>query len=199
MHSTAQREVRRVNRNRVRVYNTAAGVNVYVEPGILEHSEWDFAVSYGRTAASARKVTHGDFIRDIYLKRNAHSAGTLALVRHFLEVISNAQGVAHFPPRLIQFDLDQVQRLRNGGLIDAGGMDLELLLVLFELVQIQEETNFPGGWLPTKLYTTVRDDRLNLECIAYLTEIAVPSNEHIREKVEARDKLLADLRRIVGT
>ena len=184
-----------VNPARVCIYITANGVNVYVGPGKI--STWDFVVSYVEEGAEPCRVYHRDFIRDIYIKRNTHSLCTRDLVDHLIEVINNTGGVGHFPPEIVQFDVTHVERFQEGGLGDAGGYDLELFLVMFELVQIQEETNHPNGWLPRTLYSTLRRNPRNLECVAYLTEIAIRSNERIREKVVARDILLSDLHGIV--
>ena len=184
-----------MNEQRTVVYRTANGVNVYVEPG--RKSPLDFIVSHDTDDGGNHRVYHRDFILDIYLKRNAQPEAALELVNYFVDIVENSEGTQQYPPTLVQFDAGQVERFQDSGLGGAGGYDLELLFVLFELVQIQEETNYKGGWVPKELYTTVRDDTMNLERISYLTEIVVPSCENKRT-LAARDNLLRDLREIVG-
>ena len=177
------------------VYVTANEVTVYVEPG--RKSPLDFIVSHDTDDGRTHRVYHRDFIRDIYLKRNTHPEATLELINYFVDIIENTKGTRRYPPILEQFDADQVERFQDLGLGSAGGYGLELLFVLFELVQSQEETNYKGGWVPRELYTTVRDDTMNLERISYLTEVVVRSREN-RRTLTARDSLLQDLREIAG-
>ena len=93
---------------------------------------------------------------------------------HMIEVIENSKPVCWFPPELVQFARAQVDQLLAGGLDDVPGLDLELLLVLFELVQIAEKTRVNNGWLPQSLFRTIRNDAeyRNLRRVAWLTVIA---------------------------
>ena len=184
-----------MNEQLTTVYVTANRVNVYVEHG--RKSPLDFIVSHDTGDSGTHRVYHRDFIRDIYLKRNAQPEVTLELVDYFVNIIDNSEGTQQYPPTLEQFDAGQVERFQDLGLGRTGGYDLELLFVLFELVQIQEETNYKGGWVPKELYTTVKDDTMNLERISYLTEVVVQSREN-RRTLTAKDNLLQDLREIVG-
>ena len=175
------------------VYTTADGVNVYVRPGFKK--KWDFIVSHDRPNDEPHQVFHRDFILDIYRKRQAAPDSFHALVDHLIEVINRAKGVTSFPPALVYFSQDHVKNLLHSGVANTVGYDVELLLVLFELVQIQEETNYPGGWVPKKLYGTLRDDPLDLEEIAYQTEVVVSYRENSKT-LRQRDELLAELRGI---
>ena len=70
-------------------------------------------------------------------------------------------------------------------------------MVLFELLQIQEETNYPGGWAPNALFMRIRDDGDNLERVAYSTEVVTRSRE-TPDNLAAKEKLLSELEEIVG-
>ena len=178
------------------VRKTAGGVKVYARPGSKRTSEWDFIISYDRPNEEPHQVFHRDFIIDIYRKRQVAPDAFPTLVDHLIEIIKGATGVTSFPPELIHFSQDHVENLLSSGLPNTVGYDLELFLVLFEFVQIQEETNYPGGWLPTELYETVRDTPEDLDRVAYLTEVGVPRRES-RRNLRQRDKLLTELRGIV--
>ena len=176
------------------VHTTCKGVGVYVEPG--SKKPWDFRVSHSTSAGSPYTVFHRDFILEIYRRRVVVPRATDKLIDHFIEVIEHTKGVTRLPPALVQFSLDSVNRFSQLGLDDVGQYDLELLFVLFELVQIQEETNYPGGWVPTKLYKLIRDNGDNLAEVAYLTEVVVSSREN-SVTLKAQDKLLSELRNLV--
>ena len=179
------------------VHTTASRVNVYVRPGSKRTSKWDFIVSHDMPNGEPHQVFHRDFLLDIYRKRQVAPDAFPVLVDHLIEIIDRANGITSFPPALVYFSQNQVKNLQNSGLPKSVGYELELFLVLFELVQIQEETNYPNGWLPTKLYETVRDSPEDLDEIAYLTEVGVPRRES-RRNLRLRDELLAALRGIVA-
>ena len=168
--------------NRVTVHVTESGVVVYVEPGDIGKRRWDFKVSHSVEGGDPYPVTHGDLVCETYRKGLAVGEGFgerfKVLVDHLLGVIKKAQGVNQFPPALVQFSHDDVARLREAGLDNAGEYELELFLVLFELVEIQEFTNYPGGWAPGRLYQQIRDNPEDLEAVAYGTEIVVPRREY---------------------
>ena len=177
------------------VHATAAGTKVVVEPGIK--SRRDFIVSYSIPNGSSHRVLHSELIVDLYRKRAANPGSAEVFVAHLVEMIARTSGAKAFPPELVQFDIENVDRLAQMGLPSETGYDLELFLVLFELVQIQEETNYPAGWLPRTLYEHIRDAGDDLERVAYLTEVGVPRREY-PSRLAARDQLLQMLRRVVG-
>ena len=183
--------------NRVAVHTTRGGVQVYVEPGNIGKRRWDFKVSHSVEGSDPYPVTHGDLVCETYRKGFVAREGFKVLVDHLLGVIEKAQGVDRFPPALLQFSSDDVARMTEAGLDKGGEYDLELFLVLFELVQIQEFTNYPNGWAPGKLYQQIRDNPEDLEEVAYRTEIVVPRNEYPRTRAN-RDRLLSRLRGIVN-
>ena len=129
----------------VAVHTTQAGGKVYVEPGNIGKATWDFKVSHETDGGDPYPVTHGDLVCETYRKGLAAGDGFRVLVDHLLGVIEKAQSVNLFPPGLVQFSHYDVARLQRAGLERAGEYDLELFLVLFELVQVQEVTNYPNG------------------------------------------------------
>ena len=179
------------------VYTTASRVNVYVRRGSKSTSKLDFIVSHDVPNDELYQVFHRDFLIDIYRKRQVTPDAFPALVDHLIGIITRVEVVKGFPPALVQFRKSHVNDLTHLGVPNEEGYDLELFLVLFELVQIQEKTNYPRGWLPTELYETLRDNPEDLDRLAYLTEVGVPRREY-RKNMRLRDELLAELRRIVA-
>ena len=177
------------------VHTTAARTQVFVESG--NKSRWDFIVSYSLPDGYSYRVLHSDLIVDIYRKRTSNPGSARVLVEHLVATINQTSGVEAFPPGLVQFDPEHVRRFASMGLADAGGYDLELFLVLFELVQIQEETNYRGGWLPRAVFARIRDSGDDLEGVAYLVEVGVPHREN-PSTLTAKDKLLQTLREVVA-
>ena len=177
------------------VHTTTSGTQVFVEPG--NKSRWDFIVSYSLADGSSYRVFHSDLVVDLYRKKSANPDAAQALVGDLLGTIAGTSGVEAFPPELVQFDIDKVNRFARMGLSVAGSYDLELFLILFELVQIQEETNYPRGWLPRTLFEHIRDAGDDLERVAYLTEIGVPRREN-RRSLAAKDQLLRRIREVFG-
>ena len=107
---------------------------------------------------------------DVYRKRERATPEAFnTLLNHMLRVISNTVGVEDFPPALILFTPEHVEQLDAAGLGNLPGYDLELLLVAFELIQIQEETRVKNGRVPTELFTAIRDEPKNLMTVANLT------------------------------
>ena len=143
----------------VAVHTTKAGVQVYVEPGNIGKNKWDFKVSH-ETDGDPYPVTHGDLVCETYRKGlAAGDDGFKVLVNHLLSVIEKTQGIDHPPPpALVQFSHEDVGRLQQAGLDKAGEYDLELFLVLFELVEIQEFTNYPRKFDKGKLVRGIRPE-----------------------------------------
>ena len=151
------------------VHITQLGVRVYVQrPG--KKSELDFIVSHALADGSHCDTPHAELIVDLYRKRLAAPTAGDGLLDRLLCVIGNVQGVkVGEVPKPEQFKLEHVDQFRKIGLVDAGGFDLELLLVLFELIQIQEKTNYPTGWVPKTLFQLIRRQPNDLMTISNLT------------------------------
>ena len=152
------------------VHTTQLGVEVYVErPG--KKGDRDFIVSHAPADGNRRETSHAELIVDLYRKRLAVPEAGNDLVDHFLSIIGNVQGVKdrREVPALRRFSLEHVNHFRRMGLVDAGGYALELLLVVFELIQIQEKTNYSTGTVPRNLFELIRRQPNDLMTISNLT------------------------------
>ena len=178
------------------IHTTAANVWVYVQPGGIGKSQWDFKVSYLTENEGFYTPRHADLVRDTYEKLQILPGPTSALLDHYLHIIQNVERSTGFPPELTLFLRQDLERLAGLGLKDAPGLDLELLLVVFELVQIQEKTNYPSGKVPERLFRRIRENPEDLEGVAYLTEVGGPSNRSTSAR-RRKDELFHDLQGIV--
>lgn len=177
------------------VHTTSGGVRVYVERGTK--SKWDFKVLYPHATRGLIGATHAEIVLDVYQKRLAEPEATEQLIAHFLGIIARVQPVSHFPPKLVQFNPNHVTRFHELGLRGAIGLDVELLLIMFELIQIQEKTNYRDGRAPRELFLAIRDNPHDVDDIAYRAVIVAESNEY-PETLVARDALAEDLRQLFG-
>lgn len=159
------------------IHTTAVGTKVYVGPGTRGRPDGgkDFFVTHERDGDNlyGNGIFHADIVSAIYSCGVVNPGVFAVLVDHLRHTIENVQTV-YDSPELIQFHQAEVQdsmaHLRTKGLETVGDYDLELFLVLFELVQIQEKTNHPRGWLPRKLYQVIRESPQNLRRVAELTQ-----------------------------
>ena len=179
-------------------HTTALGQHVYVQPGNIGQGKYDFRVSHDAHGGPPVAARHSHLVCDIYEKRMAQHEATAQLIDHCIAIIAGATGVTWFPPTLVQYEYRHVQRFHQLGLENAPGFDIELFLAMFELIQIQEETNYPGGFAPTRLFQTIRDDPWNVDDIAFKTEIVVPRLLNNQRRVRDRDALIQRLREIIG-
>ena len=152
------------------VQTLANGGRVYVRRGERGPSLHDFHVSYLDLNRRRNDLPHKDIVLDVYRKRERATPEAFnALLKHMLRVIRKTVGVEHFPPAVLLFTPEHVEQLDAAGLGNLPGYDLELLLVAFELIQIQEETRVKNGRVPTELFTAIRDEPKNLMTVANLT------------------------------
>ena len=152
------------------VHTLANGGRVYVRRGNRGPSQHDFHVSCLDLNGRRHDLPHRHIVLDVYRKRErAIPEASNTLLNHMLGVIRNTVGMEDFPPALVQFMPEHIEQLDAAGLGNLPGYDLELLLVSFELIQIQEETRVKNGRVPTELFTAIRDEPNNLMAIANLT------------------------------
>ena len=180
------------------VHTTALGQHVYVQPGNIGQQEWDFRVSHDAHGEPPVAARHADLVCDIYEKRMAQPEAIAQLIEHCIAIVAAATGVTEFPPTLVQFEYGHVEKFHQLGLENPLGFDIELFLAMFELIQTQEETNYPGGFAPTRLFQAIRDDPWNVDDIAFKTEVVVPRRLTNSNVVRARDALIRRLREIIG-
>ena len=170
-----------MSRDWQQVYDTSKGIKVYVQQGNKPgwNWEWDFLVGYGSSEHHVEDPPrHWDFVVDVYRKRAAAPEAFRALVDHLLKIIASALSVVY---KGISVPVDlagDVNRLRDAGIVDGGGLDLELLLVLFDLVQQCEATTGDLG-RQEELYRAIRDQPRDVEWVAALTEKHVLNQEEL--------------------
>jgi hypothetical protein len=133
---------------RMRVYTTADGVEIYVEPG--KKSEYDFRVRYKEPNKALRTPKHIHLIIDLYLKKTGNRDLTLGLVSEFLEMLKELKPSVEFPPKFQAFSKNRFERFKE---LDAyGEYSVEFLAAIFDLIMIQEKTNYPNGIINRKLF-----------------------------------------------
>lgn len=182
------------------------GGAVYVRPGRINKNRLDFHVRYKDPNQDEHDLPHAILVEDVYRKRKRDTPQDFeTLLNHMLKLIANVEAVGKFPPVVVQFAPEHLEKLHQAGLVDLPGFDLEVLLVAFELIQIQEKTNYPNGTLPTRLFTAILDEPDSLVAISNLTVFGYRESRmqkaveecwqfrDFRDKYRSRDTLLAEL------
>ncbi len=188
------------------VHELSNGGAVYLRPGRINKNRRDFHVRYKGLNQDEHDLPHAALVKDVYCKRKRATPQAFeTLLNHMLRLIANVEAVETFPPVVVQFAPEHLETLRQAGLEGVPGFDLEVLLVAFELIQVQEKTNYPKGTLPIRLFTAIRDEPDNLVAVSNLTVFGYRESrmqkaveEHwqfrdFRDKYRSRDALLAEL------
>ena len=192
----------------VLVHPTVNCGGVYVRRGDRGPNPYDFQVSYQAPDGRIYGLPHTALILEVFQKRTgATPEAFMALVDHLLGIIQASVGITDFPPELVQYSPEHVEQLAARGLNNVPGYDLEVFLVAFELIQIQEETRVPNGRVPTELFNMIRDEEEDWGELADLTifgyrrpdfERMSPSQRaRLPENIRRRDRFLEDLLDIV--
>jgi hypothetical protein len=133
---------------RVLVYTTKNGTEIYVETGIK--SKNDFKVRYKEPGKFIRTPKHIHLIIDLYLKKVGNRELTLKLVSRFLEMLGKHKPSESFPPKFQSFDKNNIKEFEE--LNKYGEYSVEFLTAIFDLIMIQEKTNYPNGIINKKLF-----------------------------------------------
>ena len=133
---------------RTSVYKTQRGVEIIVEPG--EKSEFDFKVRYREPGKRIRTPKHIHFIIDLYLKKAGNKNLTLEFVKKLLEMLSNLKISKEFPPKFQEFSKQSFSQFSS--LDQYGEYSVDFLAAIFDLIMIQEKTNYPDGTINRKLF-----------------------------------------------
>jgi len=133
---------------RVLVYTTKNGTEIYVETGIK--SKNDFKVRYKEPGKFIRTPKHIHLIIDLYLKKVGNRELTLKLVSRFLEMLGKHKPSESFPPKFQSFDKNSIKEFEE--LDKYGEYSVEFLTAIFDLIMIQEKTNYPNGIINKKLF-----------------------------------------------
>ena len=133
------------------ILTTGDGVQVGVEPG--SKSKNDFIVKYKLAGGRERTPKHIHLIIDILLKRQGNSALTSKLVEHLLDVLNQLKPISKYPPVFQCFKPAIVAQFDE--LNKFGEYKVEFLLAIFELIMIQEKTNYPTGTMNRRLFENI--------------------------------------------
>ena len=136
------------------IYITESGIEILIYRG--NKSEFDFIVKYREPGKRIRTPKHIHLVIDLYIKKCFNEQLTMRLVDHFLDIINRIQPVGEFPPRLQIFSETHIEEF--SGVNNFGEYSVEFVLVVFELIMIQEKTNYPTGTLNLNLFQKFRNN-----------------------------------------
>jgi len=135
------------------VYVDSRGTKIIVEPG--QKSKHDFRVKYQEKGKRERTPKHIHIIIDLYMKLIGNDSLTMQLVDYLItDVIDVVQPSTKYPPTLQVFQSPSAQKFRP--LDTYGEYPVDFLMVVTELIQIQEKTNYPTGTFNRKLFESFR-------------------------------------------
>lgn len=137
------------------VYTTSDGVEIYVEPG--KKSQYDFRVRYREPGKAIRTPKHIHLIIDLYMKKVCNKELTLRLVEEFLKMLPELQPATEFPPNFQEFSKDRFSKFEK--LNGCGEYSVEFLAAIFDLIMIQEKTNYPNGTINRKLFEAFLNEK----------------------------------------
>ena len=137
------------------IYTTTSGIDILIYHG--SKSEDDFIVKYHEPEKRIRTPKHIHLIIDLYIKKCHNEDLTMRLVDFFIEIIDEIHPANIFPPELQIFSPDNIEEFED--LNNYGEYSIEFLLVVFELIMIQEKTNYPTGTLNLNLFQKFRNNK----------------------------------------
>jgi len=140
---------------RTLVYTTNDGVEIYVEPG--DKSEYDFIVRYKEPGKRMRQPKHIHMVIDLYLKKENNRELALELVSEFLKVLTELKPSMEFPPKFQTFSKERFEKFKE--LNGYGEYTVEFLAAIFDLIMIQEKTNYPEGTINKKVFEAFLDEK----------------------------------------
>lgn len=132
------------------IYTTRDGTDIFVEPG--SKSPLDFKVRYQNQGKYARTPKHIHLIIDLYLKRAGDKELTREFVEQLLSLLDRLQPAISYPPAFQVFTPGMFSRFEL--LNRFGEYPVDFLAAIFELIMIQEKTNYPTGTLNRKMMET---------------------------------------------
>lgn len=137
------------------VYKTQDGIEIIVDPG--KKSLNDFKVRYREPGKRVRTPKHIHLIIDLYMKKAGNNKLTLELVKEFLEMLKNLNISSQFPPEFQEFSKQRFSRFET--LNQYGEYSVEFLAAIFDLIMIQEKTNYPNGTINRKLFEAFLNEK----------------------------------------
>ena len=137
------------------IYKTKDNIEIIVEKGIK--SKYDFKVRYREPGKHIRTTKHIHLIIDLYMKKDFDRKLTLELVQEFLNILEKMNVSMVFPPSFQGFSKEKFERFSN--LDKAGEYSVEFLAAIFDLIMIQEKTNYPNGTINKKLFEAFLNEK----------------------------------------
>lgn len=126
---------------------------VFVEKG--SKSKNDFKVRYN-LGKRDRTPKHIHLIIDLLLKRENEPGLTSKLIDHLLEILAKIKPSISYPPKLQIFEPKIVKQFEH--LNKFGEYSVDFLLIIFELIMIQEKTNYPNGVMNLALFQSLKNN-----------------------------------------
>lgn len=119
-------------------------------------SLYNFRVKYREQGKQERTPKHMHVIIDLYMKLVGNERLTMQLVDHIINnIILKVSPTNSFPPKLQIFEPSHARAYQH--LDKHGEHPIDFLLVVTELIQIQEKTNYPTGVLNLNLFRLFRE------------------------------------------
>lgn len=91
------------------------------------------------------------------MKKVSEKKLTLDLAREFLKMLPNLKQAEDFPPKFQEFSKERFFRFKK--LDDYGEYSVEFLAATFDLIMIQEKTNYPDGTINRKLFEAFLEEK----------------------------------------
>jgi hypothetical protein len=82
---------------------------------------------------------------------------TLELVKEFLKMLTGLKISTGFPPKFQEFSRERFKRFEK--LNECGEYSAEFLAAIFDLIMIQEKTNYPNGTINRKLFEAFLNEK----------------------------------------
>jgi len=130
------------------------GWDIIVEPG--QKSQFDFIVRYKQPGRRQRTPKHIHLIIDLYMKQTGNRNLAKNLLTHMLEILTKLKPVTEYPPSLQVFTPNHAAQFQE--LNAFGEYQVAFLLIIFELIMIQEKTNYPTGVLNKQILELLIND-----------------------------------------
>jgi len=137
------------------IYTTENNVDIFIEPG--NKSKKDFIVRYQEPGKRVRTPKHIHLIIDLLLKKAFNRELTLNLVKNFLNTLLKLNPIQKYPPRLQYFKKENFKKFYK--LNGYGEYSVEFIAVIFELIMIQEKTNYPNGIMNRYLFLAFLNEK----------------------------------------
>jgi len=144
-----------LNKNTFNIYTTEEHVKILIIPG--KKSEKDFIVKYQQPGKRIRTPKHIHLIIDLFLKKAFNRELTLSLVENFLDILSKLYPAQEYPPTFQYFSKEKFERFNK--LNGYGEYSVEFIAAIFELIMIQEKTNYPNGKMNKNLFLAFLNEK----------------------------------------